>query len=50
MLCFIPLSYLCTTTYFGVFHYKITSFYEMHPNRTTDNASLLFSATYAAQR
>lgn len=38
-----PLAYICSCTYFGLFKIKINSFYALHSNRQTDPASLVFS-------
>lgn len=40
------LIYLTTSIYFGLFNLKLSSYYEVHPNRQTDSFSLLFSANY----
>jgi len=48
LLVFIPFSYIIITTYFGLFSFKITKWYELYPKHT-DSVSLIYSASFLAR-
>jgi hypothetical protein len=40
----LPLSYLCASAYYGLFSFKVTSFYALHEHQQTEPSHLLYSA------
>ena len=40
----LPLSYICASAYYGMFSFKITSFYALHEHQQTEPSHLLYSA------
>lgn len=44
LVCLIPLGYICTSANFGMFSFKITSFYALHEHQQTEPSHLLYSA------
>lgn len=43
LLCVIPLSYICASSYIGLFKIKVHSFYALHPKQQTDPPCLVYS-------
>jgi len=43
LICIVPLAYICTSSYFGLFKIKVHSFYALHSNQQTDPPCLVFS-------
>ena len=43
LFCIVPLSYICASSYFGLFRIKVQSIYALHSNQQTDPPCLVFS-------
>lgn len=43
LFCIIPLCYICSASYFGLFRIKVSSVYALHRNQQTDPPCLVFS-------
>ena len=41
--CIIPLAYICSCSYFGLFRIKVSSVYAIHANQKTDPPCLVYS-------
>ena len=42
-ICLLPLTYMCTAAYYGMFRVKINAIFALHPNQMTDPGSLAYS-------
>ena len=43
LVCIIPLAYICSCSYYGLFRIKVSSIYAIHANQKTDPPCLVFS-------
>lgn len=48
LLVFFPFSYIMFVTYFALFSFKITRWYELYPKHT-DSVSLIYSASFLSR-
>lgn len=44
LVCLFPLGYICASANFGMFSFKISSIYALHPHQQTEPSHLLYSA------